>query len=54
MFNNECSMFNDTRPPCSVTFLWFGGIAYLNDPDSNAGWSFYSPGRASQVRQVEG
>jgi len=31
-----------------------GGIAYLNDPDSYAGWSFYTPGRASQVRQVEG
>jgi len=31
-----------------------GGIAYLNDPDSYAGWSLYTPGRASQVRQVEG
>jgi len=37
----------------AVTFsLW--GIACLNDPDSYAGWSFYTPGRASQVRQVEG
>jgi len=31
-----------------------GGIAYLNDPDSYAGWSFYTPVRASQARQVDG
>jgi len=31
-----------------------GGIAYLNDPDSYAGWSFNTPRRASQARQVEG
>jgi len=31
-----------------------GGIVYLNDPDSYAGWSFYAPVRATQVRQVEG
>jgi len=31
-----------------------GGIEYLNDPDSYAGWSFYSPVRATQARQVEG
>jgi len=33
-----------------------GGIVYmyLYDPDSYAGWSFFTPGRASQVRQVEG
>jgi len=30
------------------------GIAYLNDPDSYAGWSFYTPVRATQARQVEG
>jgi len=30
------------------------GIAYLDDPDSYAGWSFYTPGRASQARQFEG
>jgi len=30
-----------------------GGIAYLNDPDSYADWSFHTPGSASQVRQVE-
>jgi len=37
----------------SVTFSWWG-IAYLNDPDSYAGWSFYTPVRATQDRQVEG
>jgi len=31
-----------------------GGIEYLNDPDSYAGWSFYTTGRASQARQVQG
>jgi len=31
-----------------------GGIACLSDPDSYAGWSFYTPVRASQARQVEG
>jgi len=31
-----------------------GGIAYLSDPDSYAGWSFYTPVRATQARQVEG
>jgi len=31
-----------------------GGIVYLNDPDSYAGWSFYTPVKATQVRQVEG
>jgi len=31
-----------------------GGIVYLNDPNSYAGWSFYTPGGATQVRQVEG
>jgi len=30
------------------------GIVYLSDPDSYGGWSFYTPGRATQVRQVEG
>jgi len=29
-------------------------IAYLSDPDSYAGWSFYTPVRATQARQVEG
>jgi len=27
---------------------------YLNDPDSYAGWTFYTPVRATQTRQVEG
>jgi len=31
-----------------------GGIEYLSDPDSYVGWSFYTPIRASQARQVEG
>jgi len=31
-----------------------GGIACLIDPDSYAGWSFYTPVRATQARQVEG
>jgi len=31
-----------------------GGIAYVNDPDSYAVWSFYTPVRATQARQVEG
>jgi len=30
------------------------GIAYLIDPGSYAGWSFYTPDRASHVRQIEG
>jgi len=41
------------HPQRAVTFSWWGD-AYLNEPDSYAGWSFYIPGRASQVRQVEG
>jgi len=31
-----------------------GGIVYLNDPDSYARWSLYTPVRATQARQVEG
>jgi len=31
-----------------------GGLEYLNDPDSYAGWSFYTPVRATQARRVEG
>jgi len=31
-----------------------GGIEYLIDLDSYAGWSFYTPVRASQAREVEG
>jgi len=31
-----------------------GRIASLIDPDNSADWSLYTPGSASQVRQVEG
>jgi len=31
-----------------------GGIVYLNDPESYAVWSFYTPVRATQARQVKG
>jgi len=41
-------------PPRAVIFSWWGWIEYLSDPDSYAGWSFYTPGRATQARQVEG
>jgi len=30
------------------------GIVYFNDRDSYAGWSFYTPVRATKARQVEG
>jgi len=39
--------------PFAVTFSWWV-IAYLIDPDRYAGWNFNTPGRASQVRQIEG
>jgi len=39
--------------PRAVTFSWWG-IAYLDDPDSYAGWSFHTAVRATQARQVEG
>jgi len=42
------------QPPVCCHFFVMRGIEYLNDPDSYADWSFYTPGRASQVRQVEG
>jgi len=41
-------------PPRVLSPFRGGGIAYLSDQDSYAGWSFYTTGRASQVRQVEG
>jgi len=47
------SYFSLYHPPRAVTFSWWG-IAYLNDPESNAGSSFNTPGRATQARQVEG
>jgi len=39
---------------CHLFVVVGWGIVYLNDPDSYAGWSFYTPGRATQARQVEG
>jgi len=41
------------RPVCCHLFV-VGGIEYLSYPDSYPGWSFYTPVRATQVRQVEG
>jgi len=47
------SFFQLLIPPRAVTFsLW--GIAFINYPDSYAGWRFYTPVRASQAREVEG
>jgi len=41
--------------PCRMLSPFRGGrIEYLNDLDSYADWSFYTPVSASQVRQVEG
>jgi len=51
-FQNEKS-FPLQQPPCAVAFPWWG-IAYLSDQDSYAIWSFYTPVRASQVRQFKG
>jgi len=50
---NDLDFFFLTKSP-GVVPSFRGGIAYLIDPDSYDGWSFYTPGRASQVRQVEG
>jgi len=41
-------------PPVCCHIFVVVGIAYLIDPDIYAGWRFYTPGRASNVRQVEG
>jgi len=41
-FSRLCSLL---RPPCSLTLHGVWGIAYFNDPDSYAGWNFYTPGR---------
>jgi len=51
MYRSDVSL---VVPPCAVAFSWLAGIEYLNDPDNYAGWSFYTPGRASQARQVDG
>jgi len=39
---------------CVLSPFRGGGIAYLSDPDSYAGWCFYTPVRTTQARQVEG
>jgi len=41
-------------PPVCCHLFEVGGIVYLSDPDSYVGWSFYTPLRATQARQVEG
>jgi len=41
-------------PPRVLSPFRGGWIAHLSDPDSYAGWSFYTLVRATQVRQVEG
>jgi len=57
-FNNHliCIRHRVLSPPSPRVLSPFrgGGIAYLNDPDSYAGWSFCTPVRATQARQVEG
>jgi len=45
---NHCLHFKQYNP------FRGGGIACLSDPDSYAGWSAYTPVRASQARQVGG
>jgi len=40
-------------PPHVLSPFRGGGIVYLSDPDSYAGWSFNTPGWASQARQVD-
>jgi len=40
--------------PCVLSPFRRRGIVYLSDPDSYAGWSFYTPDRATQARQIEG
>jgi len=40
--------------PRVLSLFRSGGIAYLSVPNSYAGWSLNTPGRASQVSQVEG
>jgi len=46
--------WTNTMPPVCCHLFVVGGIVYLNDPDSYAGWSFHTPVRATQARQVEG
>jgi len=43
----------DQGPPRVRSPFRSGRIEYVSDPDSYADWSFYTPGGASQARQVE-
>jgi len=52
--DSNVKMFYGCSAPRVLTPFRGGGIAYLNDPESYAGWSFHTPVRATQVRQVEG
>jgi len=56
IFMNTLSMITprDYFTPRVLSPFRGGGIAYLNDAVSYADWSFHTPGRASQVRTVEG
>jgi len=51
----ECKEIRDQEEAPRVLSPFRGeGIVCLSDPDSYAGWSFYTPDRATQARQVEG
>jgi len=50
----ELSSMRISLPPVCCHLSMVGAIVYLNDPDSYAAWSFYTPVRASKARQVEG
>jgi len=52
-FINFYCVFSFVSPRVQSSFRG-GGIAYLNDPDSYAGWSCYTPVRVTQARQIEG
>jgi len=54
MYNGGCQVCCNCSTTRVLSPFRDGGIAYLNDPDSYAGWSFYTPVRASQARQIEG
>jgi len=42
-----------SKEVCHLFVMGEGGIAYLSDLASYAGWSFYTPVRATQAREVE-
>jgi len=50
--NIKVCPYSQQLPPRAVTFSWWGN-AYLSDSDSFAGWSYYTPVRDTQVRQIE-